>query len=1335
MPTKKYAVTITASLDSQKTVEGSREVNSALSTMEKNALEKVRQIRATFNTLPASVRTAMEQGSQAFNKAEQQKVTYAARTNREVQRLAQNNTKDQEHQYQTNVKAFERAENEKVKAAERTVGTLNRLASSVKSFVGAARGQGVGSGEGGFLPGLANISEIVQGIPQIGALAGAIVRPLTNAAEEGVKFNAFLETSKIGFTTLLGSEQAAMKHLEELEAFAAKTPFQFKELVEDSQRMQAFGFESKRVIPILTAVGDALSATGEISKDALDGVLRQMGQMRSAGRVTAQDMNAITDHGIPAWDLLAKAIGKTVAETRKLAETGKLNGTAAVEAIAAQMEARYGGQMDKVSNTLTGRLSNLEDIRDRAQGLATQSLTSDISKSIDAALKQGDLTTSVAMGINTALTPVSGLIRASVTTVLGGGITAGLTDAFSAAKNTLPASVLDMATGGVINPFKWALGINSPSKVFIGYGEMTAIGYADGLKDGTKQYVQPAIDDLKKRIEDLLKDPNMQAFLEVIKRSEVGKDRQPYTRLFGRLGHLPSLEGVDPMAGGRDPWPGTRVMSPTLGRMVTTHTLGPYQAEPGTYREFARQTGVRDVLPHSQDMFAAWDILTKHPQALEKIQGGDALGAMNSLKKEWESFAVNSAATKQTLVELFDKARVGGITLGGSEVSSSNPLPVNIVSFAQGSAAANAAMERLVGQGVRSQDLVGGAQYLFQQHSSTARIIEGGSVDAGAIKAQFEPLEANLNGFSAVLAQTAHSGFPEMADAAKAAFSDADKAAGAWADRVIQKGDEAAKQIAQTNKTIAASFGNAFEQAFSGKGLRGAWSTLRSDFKSMLLEMGKDAVESQVFKFLSGLTGKKDSASSSSGGNLLSTIFGGVKGLFGKRSATSTPTFEGGDIPLPTGGSASSVAASLLGSMSPRVGGAFGFGMPSGKVLQSLIEASDTHNAISIPPSLTEPLIKNLGNVPLGSQGTFGNAASSAASAGLFSGFSGPALAGNLATIAPLAGLFGGISLGGSSRVGQVLGGVGGGIIGGAVGLSALAYATGGASLAGGGLIAGASTLLTNPFTLAAGVGLLVGALILGKNAARRKDEQTRDQLMRDSFAEIDKIVAAVKAGQLDGTGALAQAAQIQSQYLQAANALKDSKTRRIAVSDAYRIQTRIDQSLKPAIAAAADRAKFTSGFIPTFATGGSFDIARYRHLRFADGSAFQMFPKGLLDGPGTSRSDSITALVSKREYILDGETTENIGVERLDRIRARKGKGFADGGAFSGETSSPSSPTSRPIVINVVNRFDAVQQAVRTEIQTEYAGEIILGHVENNIDKEGRYGVLGSIELGLNKR
>jgi len=341
---------------------------------------------------------------------------------------------------------------------------------------------GVFGGSGGIIPGLANISQIIQGIPAVGQLAHAIITPLLQGAEEGIRLNMVLETTEIAFTQVAGSADKAHAHIMKLQQFGAQSPFRFEGLLKGAQLMNAFGFGLEEQIPKLTIWGNAIAASGEISEESIHRVITAFGQMRMSGKVNAQDMMQLTNANLPGWQLLAKAIGKTVAETRKLAEQGKLNGKVAVEAITEMMriDPRFQGMMDKLQTTAQGRLSALQDTVQIAQGTATKGLTDNLSKTMGDVLGRQDVVGQLAGVINSALTPASQLIELGVRTILAPGITSGLAEAISAGKSYVADAMIDMAKDSIIGSVKDTLGIQSPSRVFFEMGSDSIIGYRDG---------------------------------------------------------------------------------------------------------------------------------------------------------------------------------------------------------------------------------------------------------------------------------------------------------------------------------------------------------------------------------------------------------------------------------------------------------------------------------------------------------------------------------------------------------------------------------------------------------------------------------------------------------------------------------------------------------------------------------------------------------------------------------------------------------------------------------------------------------------------------------------
>lgn len=189
---------------------------------------------------------------------------------------------------------------------------------------------------------------------------GALGRMGVAAAKMGISTAAGLEQAQVGFTTLIGSGQKAQKFLAQLQQFAAATPFELPGLIDSSRLLLGVGVNADKVIPMLTAFGDAAGAVG-VGQEAFQRIILATSQAISAGRFQVGDLNQIVTNGIPAWKLLSEATGKPVPVLRDLASKGKLLSKDVLPALQRQMEKDYGGAMAKQSKTLAGVWSTLMD--------------------------------------------------------------------------------------------------------------------------------------------------------------------------------------------------------------------------------------------------------------------------------------------------------------------------------------------------------------------------------------------------------------------------------------------------------------------------------------------------------------------------------------------------------------------------------------------------------------------------------------------------------------------------------------------------------------------------------------------------------------------------------------------------------------------------------------------------------------------------------------------------------------------------------------------------------------------------------------------------------------
>lgn len=206
----------------------------------------------------------------------------------------------------------------------------------------------------------------------LAAAGGGLIALGAYGLKAGLQTASGMEQAKISFTTMLGSAQKADGFLQNLGKFAATTPFEFPELQTAASSLISAGVNADKVIPIMTSLGNATSGMGT----GAEGVKRAtvaLQQMNAAGKITGEDLNQLRDAGIPVYDLLAAATGKSKEEVAGLAAAGKL-GRKELDQLMGALESgkgleRFAGLMDAQSRSLSGLASTFKDTLN--QGLAT----------------------------------------------------------------------------------------------------------------------------------------------------------------------------------------------------------------------------------------------------------------------------------------------------------------------------------------------------------------------------------------------------------------------------------------------------------------------------------------------------------------------------------------------------------------------------------------------------------------------------------------------------------------------------------------------------------------------------------------------------------------------------------------------------------------------------------------------------------------------------------------------------------------------------------------------------------------------------------------------------
>jgi tape measure domain-containing protein len=179
------------------------------------------------------------------------------------------------------------------------------------------------------------------------------------AKDSIIGFNSTLEQSKTAFTTLLGGAKPATKAISELQQFAVKTPFAFKELLPVAQQLLGTGTKLGDLTPVMTRLGDAVSSTGGTSAD-LSQLTLAYTQMSTSGKANLQDLMQINNAVPGTLSRMAEAGGMSIGQFREKVSAGMVSSKEAVD-LFNKATSKVGGAMEAQSHTFAGSMSNIQD--------------------------------------------------------------------------------------------------------------------------------------------------------------------------------------------------------------------------------------------------------------------------------------------------------------------------------------------------------------------------------------------------------------------------------------------------------------------------------------------------------------------------------------------------------------------------------------------------------------------------------------------------------------------------------------------------------------------------------------------------------------------------------------------------------------------------------------------------------------------------------------------------------------------------------------------------------------------------------------------------------------
>ena len=199
-----------------------------------------------------------------------------------------------------------------------------------------------------------------------------------NAAISAGKFlltaAADMETLETSFISLTGSAEEAEKQVRILTNFTASTPFQIDGVATAARQLITAKGSTEGLTESLKVLGD-ISSAANIPIQELAAIYTKS---FNKGKIQAEELNQISERGIPIIAQLAEQMGVTREEVFKLGSEGKIAFADLEEAfVAFGSEGGFAFEaMDLQSQTLNGQISTLKD----TVGIAAASIGSDLAE-------------------------------------------------------------------------------------------------------------------------------------------------------------------------------------------------------------------------------------------------------------------------------------------------------------------------------------------------------------------------------------------------------------------------------------------------------------------------------------------------------------------------------------------------------------------------------------------------------------------------------------------------------------------------------------------------------------------------------------------------------------------------------------------------------------------------------------------------------------------------------------------------------------------------------------------------------------------------------------------
>lgn len=236
------------------------------------------------------------------------------------------------------------------------------VSAETRRIPGQIRGALNSGAAGGTAAGAMMGTNLVGGLKRMLVTAG-IAKMVTSAVSGGLERLNTLEKADIQFRNMGYSAAQTKKQLDDLNSIVTGTSTSLSDAAGAAALLGGAGVKAgDDMNNAVKALVNVSSASGASARDI--GLV--MMQIKASGKLMGSEALQLAQRGIPIYDLVAKSIGKTTAEVRKMGEAGEISFEQVVKAV----NDGTGNLAKEMGGTLTAKFANLKTALNRASAEA-----------------------------------------------------------------------------------------------------------------------------------------------------------------------------------------------------------------------------------------------------------------------------------------------------------------------------------------------------------------------------------------------------------------------------------------------------------------------------------------------------------------------------------------------------------------------------------------------------------------------------------------------------------------------------------------------------------------------------------------------------------------------------------------------------------------------------------------------------------------------------------------------------------------------------------------------------------------------------------------------------